>query len=543
MRCNSCTNISRAFDDMRFESGRFSELKRGATGNAVLMEAKQTKSTARVISAGELLPQLRTIPLFSNVNEHDMECLGDVELLEIAAGTTLINPGEAELYFWVVVQGEVRATKPEAEGGCTLLGTLKTGDTFGEVPLLTGAPFVPVQVQAVTDSKVARVKAAAFWNLMSTCPVVRAGVLANMGRRLEAYQVITLHREKLISLGTLAAGLMHELNNPGAAARRASAQLRDNLVRLQEISLRFTQAKLTAEQLGCMSELQAEALKFQKPQAMSSLEQSDAEEELAAWLEHAGVENAWKIAPTLAGVGWNKDDIACAQRAFPQSIFSDALNWLEALVSSLQLVSTIEESITRVTDLVVAVKKYAYDEKSREREIDVHESIQGTLTILGHKFREKQLTVHKVFSAEMPKIKITGTGLSQVWTNLLDNAIDASPEGGEISIRTWVEKSGVEKGTAEKGSGEKGAGENGTVCIGIADKGSGIAPENRDHIFEPFFTTKPAGVGTGLGLDIVHRVVVGQFGGEITFTSEPGNTEFIVRLPTTRHPSNGAAAG
>jgi signal transduction histidine kinase len=464
-----------------------------------------------MVSARELLPQLRKIPLFQHVKDKDLDCLGEVEVIDAPAGTSLFTPGDTNLAFWVLLEGEIRAVKPEADGGTTLLGALKEGETFGEVPLLTGAQATPVHVETLADSTVLRIEGPAFWNLMSTCPVVRAGVLANMGRRLEAYQVLTLHREKLISLGTLAAGLMHELNNPGAAARRASAQLRENLVRLQEISLRFSQAKLSSDQLRCMAELQAEALKFQKPQAMSSLEQADAEEALLEWLESSGVENAWKVAPTLVAVGWRREDIECAQRAFPPGSLSDALNWLESLVSSLQLVNTIEESITRVTDLVIAVKKYAYDDKNREREIDIHDSIQSTLTILAHKFRLKQLEIHKDFSAEMPRIKTTGTGLSQVWTNILDNAIDASPEKGEITIRTWVE--------------------DGTACIGIDDQGSGIAPENRDHIFEPFFTTKPAGVGTGLGLDIAHRIVVGQFGGEITFSSEPGKTEFVVRLP------------
>jgi signal transduction histidine kinase len=475
------------------------------------MEGKQTNVASRMVLARELLLQLRQIPLFQQVKEQDLDCIGEVEVIDAPAGTSLLVPGDTHLNFWILLRGEIRATKPEADGSSTLLGTLKTGETFGEVPLLTGAAAAPVHVETVADSTVLRIDSAAFWDLMSSCPVVRAGILANMGRRLEAYQVLTLHREKLISLGTLAAGLMHELNNPGAAARRASAQLRENLVRLQEISLRFTEAKLNPEQLHCMAELQAEALKCQKQQAMSSLEQADAEEALLEWLESAGVENAWKVAPTLVAVGWRREDIECAQRAFPSGILSDALNWLEALVSSLQLVNTIEESITRVTDLVLAVKKYAYDDKNSEREIDIHDSIQSTLTILAHKFRQKQLEIHKVFVPEMPKIKTTGTGLSQVWTNLLDNAIDASPERGEIAIRTWVE--------------------DGNAYIGIADQGPGVPPENREHIFEPFFTTKPAGVGTGLGLDIAHRIVVGQFGGEITFVGDPGKTEFVVRIP------------
>ena len=482
------------------------------------MEGKQTNIVPKRVHARELLPQLRQISLFQQVKDEDVDCMGEVEVIEAPAATSLLVPGQTDLYFWILLRGEIRATKPEADGGSTLLGTLKAGETFGEVPLLTGAAATPVHVETIADSTVLRIEGPAFWNLMSSCPVVRAGILANMGRRLEAYQVLTLHREKLISLGTLAAGLMHELNNPGAAARRASAQLRENLVRLQDISLRFSEAKLNADQLHCMAELQAEALKFQKPQAMSSLDQADAEEALAEWLESNGIENAWKVAPTLVAVGWCREDIECAQRAFPPGTFSDALNWLESLISSLQLVNTIEESITRVTDLVIAVKKYAYDDKNREREIDVHDSIQSTLTILAHKFRQKQLDIHKVFAPEMPKIKTTGTGLSQVWTNLLDNAIDASPEKGAIAIRTWVQ--------------------DGRACIGIADQGPGIPPENRDHIFEPFFTTKPAGVGTGLGLDIAHRIVVGQFGGEITFVGDPGNTEFVVSLPATKEPAS-----
>jgi signal transduction histidine kinase len=164
-----------------------------------------------------------------------------------------------------------------------------------------------------------------------------------------------------------------------------------------------------------------------------------------------------------------------------------------------------------VTDLVIAVKKYAYEDKTGEHLIDVHESIQSTLTILGHKFRNKQLNIEKDFAADLPKLKTRGTGLSQVWTNLLDNATDAAPEGSKVRIRTWTE--------------------NGSVCVGIADQGGGIAPEIREQVFQPFYTTKPPGVGTGLGLDIARRIVTAQYNGTIGFSSEPGKTEFVVKLP------------
>jgi signal transduction histidine kinase len=475
------------------------------------MEDTHTNLSTKTIPARDLFAELKQIPIFQQVKEQDLDCIGTVDVVGVPAGAVLVEQGDKALYYWIALSGELRMTKPEAEGGETLLGTLKAGETFGEVPLLTGRTESIVHIEAAQDSTLARVSVPGFWKLMSTCPLIRAGVLANMGRRLEAYQALTLHREKLISLGTLAAGLMHELNNPGAAARRAASQLRENLTRLQQISLRLSAADLTPDQKKCMAELQEQALNCKAPKAMSSIEQADAEDELLQWLESAGVENAWKLAPTLVQVGWHCEDIECAQHAFPREILSDCLNWLESLISSMQLVGTIEESIARVTDLVIAVKKYAYDDKNRAREIDIHESIQSTLTILAHKFRYKQLTIDRFFASEMPTIKTTGTGLSQVWTNLLDNAIDASPEGGKLTIRTWMEGS--------------------DAFVGIADEGAGVPEEFREHIFEPFFTTKPAGVGTGLGLDIAHRIVVGQFKGQISFNSLPGKTEFVVRLP------------
>src|ERR1700743_176155 len=155
-----------------------------------------------------------------------------------------------------------------------------------------------------------------------------------------------------------------------------------------------------------------------------------------------GGENAWKMAPTLVTAGWSQDDILCAQQAFPPNVLSDALNWLEAPVSNVQLVGTIEESIARVTELVMAVKKYAYEDKSKEHKLDIQDTIQSTLTILSHKFRHKQITIEKQFATSLPVLITCGTGISQVWTNLLDNAIDASPETGKVTIRTWLEAEG-----------------------------------------------------------------------------------------------------
>ena len=321
----------------------------------------------------------------------------------------------------------------------------------------------------------------------------------------------------MAALGTLAAGLMHELNNPGAAARRASSQLRENLIRLHELAGRFTECELSREQKDCVLDLQHHALNNKPTVPLSSLEQTDAEESLTEWMEAAHVQDAWKLAPTLVSIGMTSESLTCAQASFDADMFSDALNWLEALASSMQLVGTIEESISRVTDLVAAVKTYAYEGKGQKLTTDINQSIHATVVILAHKMREKQITLSKTFAPEIPPVGGACHGLNQVWTNLLDNAIDAVPQGGRITLRTWSERVEGPKPRTD-------------VCILVEDNGPGIPHECQSQIFDPFFTTKPVGVGTGLGLGIVYRIVE-QCGGSIRFSSVPGSTEFVVRLP------------
>ena len=480
-----------------------------------MAESTQTESSpytdVRPLAVETLPGLFQNVPLLKHLSVEDMRCFEGAELVRIPKGSAMATPSVTPLSFWVLLEGHLRLFK-EKDGSRTLLMDFQPGDTAGEVPLLMGERRSTALCEASEDSTLVRIGEAGFWQMLASCPRVRVGVLENMTRRFSTYQAITLHREKLISLGTLAAGLMHELNNPGAAARRAASQLRENMNRLQSLSLKLTRTAMNPEQLECMGHLQERVFAQQRPSApLDSLEQSDQEEALSEWLEETGVENPWRLAPTLVSIGWHRDDIGCARSVFGESeLLSDALNYIEALISSLQLVGTVEESITRVTDLVTAVKKYAYDDKTKRQAIDVRDSLGSTLTILGHKFRQKQVQI-KTHFADVEHVSCVGAGLNQVWTNLLDNAIDAAPEGSTVDVRLWQE-------------GEQ-------VCVGIADQGPGIAREHWEHIFEPFYTTKEVGVGTGLGLDIVHRIVVSHFGGNVSFTTEPGHTEFVVRLP------------
>jgi len=483
------------------------------------MSDDEQKIVTETVPLHEVAEALRQTLPFAETNFADLAGIGLVDRVRIPVGSIVEETWAPNHTYAVVIEGEMRADRPEPDGSRSTVSTATKGQGFGEAPILMGKKHSPMIIVAVQETLLVRFSESDFWKLMACCPRFRKVVLEDMAQRLQAYQVEALHREKLISLGTLAAGLMHELHNPGSAAKRASSQLRVNLLRLQQLSLRFSDEPKTPVQLECMRCLLEHTVRGCHAPAMSTIEQSDAEESMAEWLAAAGVDNAYSIAPALVGIGLKQEELVCAKDAFKAESFSDALNWLEALVSSVTLVCTIEESITRISDLVMAVKKFAYDEKSPAREIDVHDSLQSTLTILGHKLRIKGIQVEKDFAANPALIHTRGSSLSQVWTNLIDNALDASPSNAKIRIATWIEAANGNANGSDQ------------LAVSIEDHGEGIPPEALPRIFEAFFTTKPQGSGTGLGLEIVHRIVTQKFGGVIDVQSEPGNTRFIVRLP------------
>jgi signal transduction histidine kinase len=469
----------------------------------------------------ELLAQLRKVPILSSLKDEELHCLEGVREVHLNKGEAVARQGEVAHFFWILLDGELRIHQTQPDGSDVTFGMIETGNAFGELPLLTNVPNL-ASVESTAASQLLQLDEEQFWGLMTRCPEVRKAILGNMASRFQKLQSVTVQQEKMASLGTLAAGLMHELNNPGSAARRAASQLRENLTRMHELSLKFKERDLTSEQKHCMFDLQRQALAMKQPLMMNSLDQSDAEEALATWMESANIANAWKMAPTLVSIGINAKELERVRKDFEGPLLSDALGWLEALVSSMQLVNTIEESIGRVTDLVKAVKTYAYEAKGQRQTIGINDSIHATLVILGHKMREKEIVLEKNFATDLPPLHTECSGLNQIWTNLLDNAIDAVPQHGQIRVRTWAEKKSASPNDSHV-----------DLCISIKDNGVGIPLESQPQIFDPFYTTKPVGVGTGIGLGIVQRIVE-QYGGTIRFSSEPGNTEFVVRLPSDR---------
>ena len=458
-----------------------------------------------------LLSELQTLPLFSGFRKEQLTCLKTAEQVEAVPGEVLLRQGEQTVSFWIILSGEVEALRDEEQ---STTATQTRGSMFGELSLLANVPN-PISMRARTRSRLVRLDETAFWQMMTICPEVRRVILSNMAMRFQKLQSMTIRQEKMASLGTMAAGLMHELNNPGTAVKRAAAQLKQGFLETLQLGASLRRNGFSADEDACLRELEEHVISTGPSAPKSPLDLSDAEDALCQWMEKSGVNDCWKIAPTLAGVGVTAEHLECARQEFSKELFHDSLAWVESVTSCLRLVSVIEEGIGRVSDLVGAVKSYAYEGRGQKRDVDVNKSVEATLLILGHKMREKGVHLTKELAPELPTIASSASGLNQVWTNLLDNAIDAVDQGGHISVATWSEQSD---------------GASATICLRITDDGSGISQECQAHVFDPFYTTKEAGVGTGLGLSIAYRVVE-QVGGTVRFASEPGRTEFVVRIP------------
>lgn len=447
------------------------------------------------------LQELRTVPLFAGLSEARMSCLEPGEVVQFDAGKVLVAEGGPTEFFYVVLGGELRASRNYGNQ-TVLLGIAKPGSFLGEVALLLDSPSVAT-VRALKPSRLFRLGKDDFWQMLGMCPSVAGEIFRTMATRVRNVEGYSQQREKLASLGTMAAGLAHELNNPATAARRASANLREVVENIQSYQCELHRL-LNPEQWEALIAASEAA-----PTTLDPVTRSDREEEVTTWLDRQSVADGWKLAPAFVNVGIGSDKLQALAGKLPGESLTPAFGWLEATLSLEALLKEIDGSTTRIAELVKAVKSYSHMDKSPMAEVDIHEGIENTLTMLGHKL--KNCTVTRKFDRAVPRIMAYGGELNQVWTNLIDNAIDAVKGTGKICIATFLDDD--------------------QVVVEIADNGSGIPPEVQLHIFEPFYTTKGVGSGTGLGLMISNRIVADRHGGEIEFESNPGDTRFKVRLP------------
>lgn len=449
--------------------------------------------------------------LFPRLSEEQREWLGEHGTeVRLEPGELLFSEEEPPRDFFVVLEGEIRVTK-RLDGEETLLALHGPGEFTGDVSLVTNTR-VTATAHATEVSRLCRIEAADFERVVAEHPSVAGTVYRAVAGRSQELSGQMQGLAKLASLGTMAAGLAHELNNPAAAARRASDRLTEVLLELPRLSLALVTHHLSPEQQSVVLLATLNSPRGAPASPENALERSDREDALADWLEAQGVADAWGLAPTFLDGGLDHAGLAAILEQTDPGAATDVLAWLGASLEARSLSNEIGQGTARLSELVGAMKGYAHLDQTPLQEVDVHEGLESTLTILGYKLRD--VTVTRNYDRSLPRIWARGGELNQVWTNLIDNAVDAAGDGGKLSIRTRREDE--------------------RALVEIGDDGPGIPEEVQERIFEPFFTTKGVGQGTGLGLDIARRIVVGRHGGTLQVLSEPGDTRFQVRLPITK---------
>jgi signal transduction histidine kinase len=464
------------------------------------------------------LEELRTIDLFEELDDDQLERWREAcEIRELPADVTVADPGrESAPEFILLLRGVIQGLVTEA-GRVEPIVRQVAPTWMGAISVLTETR-VGGELRTLTDARLAVVGDEDFTRLVtSQRPVFRRVMRAvrPVATRIAAREQ---NRERLASLGTMAAGLAHELNNPATAARRAAADLADALDVLASTIGLFVESGIERAQAEELVAMQREAMERAAARdALSALDAADAEDELLDSLARLNVSEPWRLSEPLVAAGI---DAAWLDRlaAIAGPGTSAAVWWIASSLTTRGLAAEIAESTERMSKLVKAIKAYAFMDRGELVETDVHEGLETTLVVLGHKLKHTSIEVRRDYDRSLPKITLRGSELNQVWTNLLANAIEALGETGVIKIVT--ERDGA------------------CARVDIADNGPGIPENIRSHVFDPFFTTKDVGEGTGLGLDTARRIVTERLNGSIEFESEPGQTVFHVWLPLengTRH--------
>jgi signal transduction histidine kinase len=456
------------------------------------------------------LHDLRKSPLFQGLSDEELQQLMDMaESVSLRAGEILIKQGEPGDSAYVLINGDFEVQKQSGQS-LIKIDVRNPGDVVGEMALLSRAPRNATLI-AKTDGEVLRIPQEAFEKLLSSSTTAAMAVLQWVMARLTQNESLLHQQEKMAALGTMSAGLAHELNNPSAAAQRSASQLRETQSRWLNLTHQIERIALQENQINWLEDFMQEASRrFESPLKLNALEKIDLVDQLQVWLEGSGVESAWELAPAMVNFGWESESLEMLKRKLSPSLFSLSMQWLSTGCLMMDLLSEVLQTTDRISQIVRAVKSYTYLDQAPLLEVDVHEGLENTLVIMQHKLK-KGVTVKRDYSPNLPRIEAYASELNQVWTNIIDNAIDAMNGRGEIKIRTYEEDQ--------------------RVIVELTDNGPGIPEEIQSRIFEPFFTTKAPGHGTGLGLHISHDIIANRHHGQLLVESKPGETKFKAILP------------
>lgn len=450
--------------------------------------------------------ELLRVPVFADLPDEQISWfVGHAEEMTLKEGDTYFRQGDPADAMFVVLEGQLQG-RGEI-GGETVVFAVKAGDVTGLLPFSRMKQFT-VSVRAVTDARLLRFPSSLFPELVQKMPELTQRLVGLMSDRIREVTRMEQQRDRLASLGKLSAGLAHELNNPASAAKRATSQLRDVLKKIKDASHELGRRDLTPVQRSEIEKLETSFVQSNEIPA-DPLAVSDLEEQIDSLLRSHGQNDLWQLAAELARKNIQPEALESLFATLDAGTARAALVRIAASVEIATLLNEIENGTSRISELVRAIKEYTYMDQTPVQNVDIVKSLETTLTIMNHKLKHG-VVVKRDYQRIPLLVNSFGSELNQVWTNIIDNAIDAMGGNGELRIRTYREDN--------------------CVVVEIADNGPEIPADIRTHIFEPFFTTKGVGQGTGLGLDTVQRIVK-KHQGTIQVTSKPGDTKFQVWLP------------